>query len=98
MCRVIFVGLLTEAVPIAMAGEYAGTMLARQRVQLRFGPYRSPKFKYGATVVDRIRGEVTIVGLRDAKIPWPIGKRGRSRGLILYGDLAKAVGCEASVT
>jgi len=29
-------------------------MLDRQRFKLRFGPYRTPKFKYGARVVDAI--------------------------------------------
>lgn len=72
-------------------------MLDRQRFKLRFGPYRTPTFKYGAKVMDEIRGEVEIVGLHDGPIAWPIGKVGRSRALILYGDLAKAVRQEANI-
>ena len=77
--------------------DYPGTMLARQRLKLRFGPYRTPKFKYGAKVMDERRGKVVIVGLHDGPIPWPIGKRGHSCAIILYGALAKAVRREAGV-
>ena len=48
-------------------------------------------------MLDTIRGEVEVVGLHDAPIPWSIGKRGRSRAIMLYGDLAKAVRNEAGV-
>ena len=72
-------------------------MLQRQRLKLRFGPYKTPRFKYGRKVVDAIRGEVKVVGLHDALIPWPIGKRRRSRAIILCGDLAEAVRKEASI-
>ncbi|HWB14725.1 MAG TPA: hypothetical protein VG826_36215 [Pirellulales bacterium] len=72
-------------------------MLDQQRFKLRFGPYRTPKFKYGARVMDEIRGEVEIVGLHDGPIPWPVGKRGHVRALILYGDLVKAVRHEANI-
>jgi transposase-like protein len=72
-------------------------MLARIRFKLHFGPYRTPKFKLGQRVIDIVRGEVEIVGIRDAKIPWPVGKRGRFRALILYADLAKAVRNESVV-
>jgi hypothetical protein len=74
-----------------------GAMLARTRFKLHFGPYRTPKFKLGQRVVDAARGEVEIVGIRDARIPWPIGKQGRFRALILYADLAKAVRNESVV-
>ncbi|HWB10517.1 MAG TPA: hypothetical protein VG826_14910 [Pirellulales bacterium] len=72
-------------------------MLDQQRLKLRFGPYRTPKFKYGARVMDEIRGEVEIVALHDGPIPWPVGKRGRVRALILCGDLARAVRHEANI-
>jgi hypothetical protein len=32
-----------------------------ERFKLRFGTYRTPKFKYGATVNDLARGSVRIV-------------------------------------
>src|SRR5262249_21968560 len=41
------------------------------------------------------RGDVRIVGLSDAPIPWPIGQRlprgPGQRSLVLYADLAEAV-------
>jgi hypothetical protein len=59
------------------------------------GTYRTPRFRYGKTVVCEVRGEVTIVGLSAGPIPWPIGKRGRARSLVVYQGLAKAVRREA---
>lgn len=55
--------------------------------------YRTPRFRYGARVQDVLRGEVQIVGISDARIPWPIGAFGprKAPGLILYRDLAKAI-------
>jgi hypothetical protein len=39
-----------------------------------------------------VRGEVTITGMTDAPIPWPIGKGGRGRhSLVVYKGLARAV-------
>jgi hypothetical protein len=38
-----------------------------------------------------IRGDVTISGIRDAPILWPIGKRGRGRALVVYKDVLKAL-------
>ena len=39
------------------------------RFKLHFGPYRTPRFKYGAVVQDALRGEVKIVGLTAGRIP-----------------------------
>jgi hypothetical protein len=58
---------------------------------LLFGPYRTPRFRYGQAVFCEARGEVSICGLTDARIPWPIGKRGQGRSLVVVLDLAKAV-------
>lgn len=66
------------------------------RFKLHFGPYRTPRIKRGAIVEDEIRGEVAIVGLTDARIPWPIGKRGRSKGYLVSGALARAVRRESA--
>jgi hypothetical protein len=53
---------------------------------------RTPRFRIGQTVRCAIRGEVTISGINDAPILWPIGKRGRSgRSLVVYKDLLKAI-------
>src|SRR6516165_4814506 len=60
------------------------------------GKYRTPRFRYGRKVLCAVRGEVTIVGMTDAPIPWPIGKRGRGRSLVVFKDLAKALRRESN--
>jgi hypothetical protein len=62
------------------------------------GTYSTPAFRYGDVVVCELYGEVTLVGLRDAPIPWPVGKkRGRRvRSLVLYAGLAEAVRRESA--
>jgi hypothetical protein len=67
------------------------------RFRLLFGPYRTPRFRYGKVVLCEVRGEVTICGLSDAPIPWPIGKRGRAKSLVVYGDLVEAVRRESNL-
>jgi len=67
------------------------------RIRLHFGPYGTPKFKYGHLVWDEIRGWVRIVGISDSPIPWPIGSDGRTKSLVLYGDLVKALMNESGV-
>jgi len=61
------------------------------------GRYATPRFRYGKFVMCEMRGEVEIVGLTDAPIPWPIGKRGRHKAIVLYGALVKAVRRESSL-
>lgn len=41
--------------------------------------------------MDEVRGEVTIVGITDGKIPWPIGKTKRAKALVIFRGLAKAI-------
>jgi hypothetical protein len=65
-------------------------MLQAERFRLH-GRYRTPQFKYGAVVEDLSRGRVQIVGLSDGRIPWPIGKKGSAKSLVLFKGLAKAV-------
>jgi len=68
-----------------------------ERFRLRFGPYRTPRFKYGDQVKDARRGPVTIVGLSDAPIPWPIGAGVRgAKSLVLFGALVRAVRRESN--
>ena len=68
-----------------------------ERFGLRFGQYRTPRFKYGDQVKDARRGPVTIVGLSDAAIPWPIGAGVRgAKSLVLFGALARAVRRESN--
>jgi hypothetical protein len=66
------------------------------RHRLLFGPYRTPVFKYGDVVICESRGQVEIVGLSGGRIPWPVGKRGPAKALVLCGALAKAVRLEAA--
>lgn len=68
------------------------------RYKLHFGPYRAPRFRYGADTFCEVRGEVQIVGLSSSRIPWPLGRRRghSSRGLVVYGALAKAVRRESN--
>ena len=67
-----------------------------QRFALHFGPYHAPPFHYGDAVMDEVRGEVTVIQLSDAKIPWPIGKLRQGRSLIVYGGLADAIRRESN--
>ena len=65
------------------------------RFKLYFGPYQTPRFKYGKKVWCEYRGWVKIVGLSDGKIQWPIGrpmteKPGRD-SLIIYQGLKRAI-------
>jgi hypothetical protein len=70
------------------------------RFKLYFGPYKTPRFKYGKKVWCEYRGWMKIVGLSDAKIPWPIGRlvtapTGRD-SLVIYGDLKRAIEQESN--
>src|SRR5262249_19146465 len=67
------------------------------RFRLLFGPYVAPAFRYDDIVFCEVRGEVTIVGLSSGRIPWPIGKRGRSKSFAVYGGLADAIRREAAI-
>ncbi len=65
------------------------------RYKLLFGPYRTPRFKVGAIVIDAIRGKVKIVGVSDARIPWPVSMAWTRRSPVIYGGLAKALRLES---
>src|SRR6266566_1286852 len=67
------------------------------RVRLQFGPYRTPRIKIGAVIMDEVRGPVTIVGLSKARIPWPVLHARNHRTVALYGALATAVRRESAV-
>ena len=63
-----------------------------ERFKLHFGPYRTPRFRYGQKVFCEVHGEVTVCGVTEGPIPWPVGKKkGRRRSLVVYKGLAKAV-------
>jgi len=67
-----------------------------ERFKLLFGPYRTPRFRYGATVECLCRGPVTIVGITDSKIPWPVGRTKRAKSLVVYRGLADAIRRESN--
>jgi hypothetical protein len=62
----------------------------RRAQRLQFGPYEPPPFKVGQQVQCAVRGGVTIAGVSSGRIPWPYCVS-RSRALIVYRDLEKAV-------
>jgi transposase-like protein len=64
---------------------------------LHHGPYQPPPFRLGEVVFDDVRGEVVVCGLSDGRIPWPIGKRGRAKSLVVCGGLAAAVRQESNL-
>ena len=76
-------------------------MAGAGRFKHRFGPYRTPRFRYGGTLRCELRGELVVTGLTDAPVPWPLGRRpGRSvraGSLVLCGDLAEAVRRESAL-
>jgi hypothetical protein len=79
------------------SGAYPFSMHEHDRFKLLFGPYRTPRFKYGDVVTCEMRGDVKIVGLTAARILWPKCRTGkRSRAIILYGALAEAVRRESA--
>jgi hypothetical protein len=56
------------------------------------GTYCAPRFCIGAKVQCAVRGQLRIMGVSDARIPWPIGV-GQSgpKSLVVCGDLVRAV-------
>lgn len=55
------------------------------------GKYKTPRFRIGRTVFCAMRGEMVIMGMTDAPIPWTIGRHGAGRcSLVVFKDLAKA--------
>src|SRR5262245_9744285 len=71
-------------------------MTDADRYRLLFGPYSAPRWRYGRVVMDEVRGEVTVVGLTAGRVPWPVGKRGRAKAIVVAGGLAKAIRTEAA--
>jgi hypothetical protein len=61
------------------------------RFRLRFGPYKTPRFRACQRVRCAVGGEVVIVGLSEAPIPWPVCKVGKWRVPVVYKGLARAV-------
>ena len=70
--------------------------LGEDRFKLHFGPYKTPRFRIGQTVLDQIRGEVRIVGITSGRIPWPIGQTKRAKTLVMFRSLVKALRNESA--
>jgi hypothetical protein len=70
------------------------------RLKLLRGAYRAPRLRVGDHATCRLRGDVVITGWSDAPIPWPrcraFGTHGGGSGLLLAGDLVKAVRQESA--
>jgi hypothetical protein len=74
-------------------------MTERDRCKLLFGPYKTPRFRYGQRVFCDVRGWVKIVGLSAGRIPWPKGRRpgqARESAIILFDCLVDAVRRESA--
>ena len=71
-----------------------------QAPKLYFGPYETPRYRIGQSVLCERFGYVEIVGTSSGRIPWPLGRRPGTRArasLVLFGDLTKAVREETGV-
>jgi hypothetical protein len=64
--------------------------------RLLYGPYRTARVRLGSVRFCEVRGEVTIVGITDARIPWPVGKTLRAKSLVIFGALARAIRRESN--
>jgi hypothetical protein len=61
--------------------------------------YRTPCIRIGTVLSCESRDcDVIVVGYSDGRIPWPLGRRRGSgvRGLVVFGDLARAVRRESN--
>ena len=65
-------------------------------ISLQHGTYLTPVFVRRARVEDELRGIVTIIGLSDGPLPWPICEQHGRCSLIVYRGLAKALAVESA--
>lgn len=61
--------------------------------------YRTPRYRYGETVTDAIRGAVIVTKTSEAPIPWPMAKLpgGRKAGLVVFKGLEIALRTESAL-
>lgn len=60
------------------------------------GPYSMPRLRVGAKVYCLYRGDVRVISISDAPIPWPISSGMRQKPIpILTGSLVAAVMVES---
>jgi hypothetical protein len=67
------------------------------RYPLLFGPYQAPRFRVGSTLTCELRGAVTIAGVNQAPIPWPLTRAARLASMVVCWDLSQALRREAGV-
>lgn len=68
------------------------------RFRLLFGPYSAPAVRPGDALRCERRGEDVVVDrMSDAPIPWPMALYRGKPGLIVCGDLVRAVRAESTV-
>jgi hypothetical protein len=63
------------------------------------GPYRAPRCRVGSTLFDIVRGDLTVVRISDAPVPWPLGRTHpvcRPKP-ILTGGLVRALRTESEL-
>jgi hypothetical protein len=63
----------------------------KKLASLRCGPYITPVVATGVVVECEVRGLVTVVGLSDAPLPWPLGERDGDTQPIVFKALARAI-------
>ena len=89
-------GILLEYGTAGIISDQTWAMPAPRYLQFRFGPYATPKVRYGSRVQCRWRGAVVIVGLSNGRLPWPIGRHGTNDSLVITCDLERAIQLESS--
>src|SRR5262245_30563142 len=62
-----------------------------QLANLRFGPYVTPVIAVGVVVDCEVRGLVTVVGLSDAPLRWPLGERDGHAQPVVFKALSRAI-------
>ncbi len=73
-------------------------MINSERFKLLYGPYNAPKCRLGDKLLCEYRDrEVTVKGMTDARIPWPLTRTNNRWSPILCGDLVRAVRTESSL-
>src|SRR5262245_57587741 len=79
-------------------------MPAPAKTRLLHGPYKAPPVHVGARVTCAYRDALCVVtSISNARIPWPRGRvadapSGGGSGLLVFGDLARAVRTESAAS
>jgi hypothetical protein len=60
------------------------------------GPYRSPRFEIGSSLVCRLHGRVTVHSVSEAPARWPQRHQGSATVPVFTSELVRAVRTESS--